>query len=161
MRLEINSQDNLILNFQIEKAMSKDLFDILDSGLPIKFTYWIKIKRPRELLRDEILLDRTLIRVLEKDNLKNRYRVAIEGDSPRDYAKIEEAIAIMSRVDGLDLFPVKTLEINPPIFLQIKAQLNKFKLPFRLHYLLTFVSYWDFETEWYTLELPINADALR
>jgi len=33
-----------------------------------------------------------------------------------------------------------------------KAELNKLTLPFHLHYVLFFVSLWDFETDWYTID---------
>jgi len=162
VKLEINAQKELTLDFQLEKAMDARLLDILDSGLPVKFEFWIKVQHPREFFRDKTIFDKTLVRTLRKDNLKNRYMVAIEeSGSTIDCATIEEAINLMSRVDDVKLFPVKTLKDDPPLFLHIKAQLNKFKLPFKLHYLLAFVSYWDVETDWYTLKLPVNADALK
>jgi hypothetical protein len=35
--------------------------------------------------------------------------------------------------------------------LRIKAELDKVTLPLSLHYVLFFVSYWDFETNWYVI----------
>jgi hypothetical protein len=32
------------------------------------------------------------------------------------------------------------------------AQLDKIRLPFYLHYVLFFVSLWDFETDWYAVD---------
>ena len=39
--------------------------------------------------------------------------------------------------------------------LRVKAELNKVRLPFYLHYVLFFVSLWDFETEWHEIELDL------
>ena len=68
---------------------------------------------------------------------------------------------VMTRVEKVVLFPAEMLETRRPLLLKIKTQLQQFQLPFRLHYLLAFVSYWDVETDWYTLELPADKEALR
>jgi len=36
--------------------------------------------------------------------------------------------------------------------LRVKAELEKVRLPLYLHYVLFFVSLWDFETDWYTVD---------
>ncbi|WP_353806870.1 DUF4390 domain-containing protein [Desulfobacter sp.] len=35
--------------------------------------------------------------------------------------------------------------------MRIKAELEKVTLPLWLHYIFFFVSYWDFETDWYVI----------
>ena len=34
----------------------------------------------------------------------------------------------------------------------VKAELEKVRLPLYLHYVLFFVSLWDFETDWFTID---------
>ncbi|NQT10914.1 MAG: DUF4390 domain-containing protein, partial [Desulfobacteraceae bacterium] len=36
--------------------------------------------------------------------------------------------------------------------IRAKAELGKLTLPFYLHYILFFVSLWDVETDWYTID---------
>jgi len=36
--------------------------------------------------------------------------------------------------------------------LQMMAQLDRIRLPFHLHYVLFFLSLWDFETDWYAVD---------
>ncbi len=152
---------DLLLDFRVQDALDERLLDTLDSGLPVRFTYWVRVTRPRELARDEVVVDLRLVRVLEKDNLKNRFRVSLEGGGdPRDVGTLPEAVAAMGGVEGLPLLPLEQLNGRRPLVLHVKAQLQKFQLPFRLHYLFAFVSVLDVETDWYVVELPRRPDAI-
>ncbi|MHB8764707.1 MAG: DUF4390 domain-containing protein [Deferrisomatales bacterium] len=161
VHLRRGARGDLVLDFQVQNALDARVLDTLDSGLPVRFTYWIRVERPRELARDEVVSDLRLERVLEKDNLKDRYRVTLGASAtPRDVGVLSEAIAVMSRVEGVSLMPLEALGGRRPAVLRIKAQLQKFQLPFRLHYVFAFVSYLDVETDWYVVELPRQPDAL-
>jgi hypothetical protein len=162
VRLYLGPGGDVTLDFRVKKVLDDFIADTLDSGLPVRFTHLIRVIQPRELKRDNVLVDLKLVRVLEKDNLKDRFRVTLEdtGES-RQYGDLREAVEVMTRVEKVSLFPADVLETHRPLFLKIKTQLQKFQLPFRLHYLLAFLSYWDVETDWYTQELPPDQDALR
>ncbi len=161
VRLTRGVDGDLLLAFRVAKALDERVFDTLDSGLPVQFVYLIRVERPRDFAPDKVLVDRRLVRVLEKDNLKDRYQVTLEGRSEaRDFSSLEEAIEVMTRVEAVSLLPLADLSRRRPQFLRIKAQLQKFQLPFRLHYLFAFVSYLDVETDWYSVELPASAEAL-
>ena len=58
----------------------------------------------------------------------------------------------MSEIDSLKTVPLSRLEKGSQYQIRAKAQLSKLTLPFYLHYVLFFVSLWDFETDWYTIE---------
>jgi hypothetical protein len=153
---------DLVLAFRVKQALDDRILDTLDSGLPVRFTYWIRIENPRKFALDEVLVDLKLVRILEKDNLKDRYRVTLEGSTEaRELTDLAEAVAVMSRIEGVGLVPLERLKGHSPLLLKVKAQLQKFQLPFRLHYLFAFVSYLDVETDWYTVELPENVEAIK
>ena len=67
----------------------------------------------------------------------------------KEFSKAQE---IMADVSNIQLIPLKQLERNNQYQLRIKAELNKVTLPLYLHYILFFVSLWDFETDWYVVE---------
>lgn len=160
--LRRGSRADVTLGFRIQKAFDARVLDTLDSGLPVRFTFWIELVRTRDVLRDVVVSEIKLERTLVKDNLKDRYRVALAANGEeRDCPTLAEAVELMSRVEGLSLMPLDGLARQAPLLLKIKAQLQKFQLPFRLHYLLSFVSYWDVDTDWYVLELPRTADSLQ
>ncbi len=152
---------DLVVDFRVEGIRNERVIDTLDSGLPVRFTYWMQVTHPRELLRDEVVADVKLVRVLEKDNLKDRFRVTHEGSGEvRDVPSLDEALQAMARVDGVSVLPLDALAGRRPLVLRLKAQLQKFQLPFHLHYLFAFVAYWDVETEWTSVALPDTPNAL-
>ncbi|NTU59893.1 MAG: DUF4390 domain-containing protein [Deltaproteobacteria bacterium] len=152
---------DLSLSFRVQKAFDSRVLDTLDSGLPVRFTYWVQIARGRDVLPDQVVSDIRVERTLVKDNLKDRYKVTLAASGEeKDFATLAEAIEVMSRVDGLHLLPLDALARQAPLTLKIKAQLQKFQLPFHLHIVLAFLSYWDVDTDWYVLELPRSVDAL-
>ncbi|MBE0617189.1 MAG: DUF4390 domain-containing protein [Proteobacteria bacterium] len=161
VKLRRGAHADLLVDFRVEGILNERILDTLDSGLPVRFTYWVQVTRPREFLRDQVVADRKLVRILEKDNLKDRFRVTFEdGEEPRDVATLDAAIRTMARVEGVSVLPLAALDASRPLVLRLKAQLQKFQLPFRLHYLFAFVSYWDVETDWYSVVLPATPDDL-
>jgi hypothetical protein len=151
---------DVLLSFRIQRAFDQRILDTLDSGIPVRFTYWIQVVRPRGVLPDRVVTEVRLDRSMVKDNLKDRYRITVNTGEPRDLPSLTEAIEAMTQVDRVSLVPLEALSRKAPLLLKIKAKLQKFKLPFHLHYLFAFVSYWDVDTDWYVLELPRNAEAL-
>jgi len=161
VKLHRGSQGDLAVDFRVEGILSERVLDTLDSGIPVQFTYWVRVVHPRKFLRDETIADLQFVRGLEKDNLKDRFRVTLEGrDGERDVPDLQQAVDLLARVGDVSVLPLDVLGSRTPLLLRIKAQLQKFQLPFRLHYLFAFVAFWDVETEWYTETLPTTADAL-
>ncbi|MFU8855596.1 MAG: DUF4390 domain-containing protein [Deferrisomatales bacterium] len=152
---------DLIVDFRVEGLRNRKILETLDSGLPVRFTYWVRVVRPRELRRDQIVAEVQIERVLEKDNLKNRFQVTLsEGADAEEVATLDAALQAMSQVEGVSVLPLDALGGRRPMVLMLKAQLQKFQLPFHLHYLFAFVSFWDVETEWHSLPLPDSPNAL-
>ena len=67
-------------------------------------------------------------------------------------ASFEEAQNLMTDIDSLTIAPLSQLEKGKQYQIRAKAQLNEMTLPLYLHYVLFFVSLWDFETDWYTID---------
>ncbi|MBI5440134.1 MAG: DUF4390 domain-containing protein [Deltaproteobacteria bacterium] len=155
------TRSDLLVSFRVQRAFDDRVVDTLDAGLPVRFTYQLRVLRSRDVLSDVVVKDVHFDRTLVKDNLKDRYRVEPErGRQGQDVASLAEAVEAMTRVEGVRLLPLDALGRSGPLVLKIKAKLQKFQLPFHLHYLFAFVSYWDVETDWYVVELPANADAV-
>jgi hypothetical protein len=58
----------------------------------------------------------------------------------------------MAEIDSLKVIDLNQLQKGTRYQIRTKAQLSKLTLPFYLHYVLFFVSLWDFETDWYTID---------
>ena len=57
----------------------------------------------------------------------------------------------MTEVDNLRVIELANLIKGDKYQIRIKAELDKVTLPLSLHYVLFFVSFWDFETDWYLI----------
>lgn len=156
------AQSDLVVGFRVQGALDQRVADTLESGLPVRFTYWLRVVRPRGLLTDVPVAERKIVRVLEKDNLKDRFRLVYQEDGrTEDVESLPAAVEAMARVEGVSVLPLDALAGAGALQLRIKAQLQEFLLPFRLHYLLPFVAYWDVETDWYAAPLPESLGAPR
>jgi hypothetical protein len=67
----------------------------------------------------------------------------------KDFAAAKKA---MAEVKGLKVAPLQRLIKGNKYQLRVKAELQKVRLPLNLHYVLFFLSLWDFETDWYTVD---------
>jgi len=156
VQLERGPRSDLLVSFHVEGALVPQLRETLESGLPVRFTFWIRIDRPKAWARDEVLVDLRLTRTLEKNNLQNRFHVTFEdGSAGPEEPDLARAVAALGRVEGLSLLPLDALR-GASAFLRIRARLQEFRLPFRLHRILPFVALWDLETPWYVVEVPRN-----
>jgi hypothetical protein len=161
VQLRRGQRGDLLVAFRVQRAFDERLLDTLDSGLPVRFTYHVQVLRSREVLADRLFGEVRFHRTLMKDNLKDRYLVTIGSSrEAQDVRGLAEAVELMTRVEGVRILSLESLGRSGPLLLRIKAKLQKFQLPFHLHYLFAFVSYWDVETDWYTVELPGSADSL-
>jgi hypothetical protein len=58
----------------------------------------------------------------------------------------------MAEIKNIVVVPLRELSKDSNYQLRVKAELEKVRLPMYLHYVLFFVSLWDFETDWYTVD---------
>ncbi|MDY7037281.1 MAG: DUF4390 domain-containing protein, partial [Thermodesulfobacteriota bacterium] len=90
---------------------------------------------------------------IKYDNLKKIYEVSLsENDNEiitvQDF---EKAKKLMSDVVAFKVISMDKLHRGGHYQLKMMAELNKIKLPFYLHYVFFFLSLWDFETDWYSV----------
>ena len=79
-------------------------------------------------------------------------RLSEQGNKPITFKDFEEAKKLMSEVVGLKVTPLSNLQEGRDYQIQMMAELDKITLPFYLHYVLFFLSLWDFETDWHTID---------
>ena len=149
-----NTRDNLLLYLIVEGAFSPKVEKTISSGVPGTFTFYIKLLKVRGIWKDEEIADITVTHTIKYDNLKKEYIItrSEETQSPLSIKSFEEAKKLMTEVDSLTIGKLKWLEKGQQYQIRAKAKLNKLTLPFYLHYILFFMSLWDFETDWYTID---------
>ena len=149
-----NTRDDLLIYLTVDGAFTEKMETAVSTGVPATFEFFINLYQTRGLWFDKEIADLKIIHTIKYDNLKNEYIIHRSWDDnpPRIVKSFAEAKKLMVEIDSLDIVPLNLLEKGRRYQIRAKAELNKLTLPFYLHYVLFFVSLWDFETDWYTID---------
>ncbi|MCP4746994.1 MAG: DUF4390 domain-containing protein [Desulfobacteraceae bacterium] len=149
-----NTQQDLLLYLNVEDAFPPKIEKAVNSGFPAEFSFFINLYRVRGLWLDKQIGDITATHTLKYNNLKKKYIVtrSWQGDKPIVVSTFKEAQKLMTEVDSLIIAPLKNLKKGNHYQIRAKAELSRLTLPFYLHYVLFFVSFWDVETDWYAID---------
>jgi hypothetical protein len=149
-----NTRDDLLLYLTAKNAFPDKIIKAIQSGVPTTFTFYVNLYRVRGLWPDKKVRDIQVSHTVKYDTLKNEYLVtrSWEGNRPLKVKTIDEAKRLMSEVDSLAIVPLNQLKKGAQYQIRVKAELNRMTLPFYLHYVLFFLSFWDVETDWHTID---------
>jgi len=148
------SNTHLLLFGVIKNDKSNELEQALHNGIPMHFTFFIELFRTRDNWPDEELTSMEFSHTLKYDTLKDRYQLQIEEQKNRKatYESLEEAMQVMNDINGLKVIELTKLQPDSSYELRMKAELYEKTLPMNLHYVIPFISLWDMETDWHTIE---------
>ena len=149
-----NTRDDLLLYLNLEGAFSDKLKKAILSGVPATFFFLAKLNMVRNYWIDQTIADITVTHSIKYDNLKKEFivRRSWRNDEPEVTKSFAEAQQWMTEVNSLKIIPLGQLEKGQQYQLRTKAEVSKQTLPYNLHYVLFFVSFWDIETDWYTID---------
>lgn len=148
------SNTHLLLFGVVKNDKSQELEQALHSGIPMHFTFYIELYRTRKNWPDEELASMEFSHTLKYDRLKERYQLNIEEQKNRTstHVNLEKAIQKMNEINGLKLVELAKLQPDSSYELRMKAELYEKTLPMNLHYIIPFISFWNMETDWHTIE---------
>jgi hypothetical protein len=149
-----NTQNDLLLFLNLEGAFREEMKQAILSGAPSTFSFFAKLNRVRSLWFDKDIADLEVTHTIVYDNLKKEFTItrSWKDNNPEVTKSFDEAKKWMTEVDSLKIIPLNRLEKGEQYQLRVKAEVSKKTLPLYLHYILFFVSLWDFETDWYTID---------
>jgi hypothetical protein len=149
-----NTSNDLLVYINVEGAFREQTVNAIMSGLPASFSFFIKLYQKRSMWFDKTIAEIEIANSIKYNNLKKEFVVehSWEKGKIRTAQSLQEAQKLMSDVDGLKIIHLNKLEKGKQYQVKAKAQLSKLTLPFYLHYVFFFVSLWDFETDWYTID---------
>ncbi len=149
-----NTSDDLLIYLTAKDAFPAKIVEAIHSGVPATFTFFINLYRVRSFYPDKRITDLQLTHSMKYDSLKKEYIISRswEDRRPLTTKSLAEAQKLMTEVDSLRIVALNRLEKGRQYQIRVKAELNKMTLPFYLHYVLFFVSFWDLETDWYTID---------
>ncbi len=148
-----NTRDDLLVYLTVEGAFTREMETAIKSGVSATFSFFVNLYRDRNWWLDKKIAARTITHTIKYDNLKKKYRIERSWESePHITQSFSEAQKLMTEVDSLNIIPLAKLQKGTAYQIQAKAELSKRTLPLKLHYVLFFISLWDFETDWYTID---------
>ena len=149
-----NTRDHLLVYFTVNGCFTPEMNAAIDSGIETTFTFFVKLYEKRSLLWDKKIADILLRHTIKYDNLKGTYEIRLSEENHKTVTvnNFEQAKKLMTEVVALKVAPMHLMKKGQRYQVQMMAELDKIKLPFYLHYVLFFLSLWDFETDWYAVD---------
>ena len=149
-----NTREDLLVFFDIKGCFTREMEEAILNGIPTTFAIQIKLYRSRALWPDASIADLELEHTIKYDSLKNEFRVTRSEDnfSESVFKEFDDAKKAMTEIKNIRIVALQDLVKRGKYQLRVKAELEKVRLPLYLHYVLFFVSLWDFETDWYTVD---------
>jgi Domain of unknown function (DUF4390) len=149
-----NTQEDLLVFFDIQGCFTREMEEAILNGIPTTFTIIIRLYKTSTLWFDGSISSLKLEHTIKYDSLKNEFRVTRSEDNNKElvFKEFEAAKEVMAEISNIEVVPLKELQKNSKYQLRVKAELEKVRLPLYLHYVLFFVTLWDFETDWYTVD---------
>jgi len=149
-----NTRDNLLLFMDVEGAFREKLEKAILSGVPTTFSFFVTLHRIRTFWLNEKIADISVAHTVKYNNLKKEFIVTRSWEPGKSMVtqSFEEAQKLMSEIKSLHIISLNKLTKGSQYQIKSKAELSKLTLPLSLHYILFFVSLWDFETDWYTID---------
>ena len=148
-----NTRDDLLVYFDVKHAFSDKITEAIQSGIPTTFSFYVTLLKTDGSWFDKKVSDIQVKSTISYNPLKKEYTVKRpwKEDTETLTSSFEDARALMTEIDNLKIIPLGGLVKGDKYQLRIKAELDKVTLPLSLHYVLFFVSFWDFETNWYLI----------
>jgi len=149
-----NTRDDLLLYLNVEGAFREKMKTAIFSGVPASFSFIINLYQTKKMWKDKKIAANKISSTIKYDNLKKEFliRRSWKNSDPVIVKSFQEAQKLMTEISSLKIIQLAGLEKGRQYQIRAKAELSKLTLPFYLHYILFFVSLWDFETDWYTID---------
>ncbi len=148
-----NTRDDLLTYFDIKKAFTPKINQAVLNGIPTTFSFYVTLYKTEGSWFDKKIADIQIKSTLKYNALKKNFSV-LRSWKDKDAVitqTFKEAKSLMTEIDNLKILPLNQLIKGDKYQLRIKAKLDRVTLPLSLHYVLFFVSFWDFETNWYLI----------
>jgi hypothetical protein len=120
------------------------------AGVPTTITFLVDTYQERSMWFDKKLAGAVIKQTIKYDKVKKIFYVWLHNSQePEGFQDFESAKRVVTELSGDVVAPVGQLPRYTPLYVMIKAKLDKVRLPLGMEYVLFFVSLWDFETEWH------------
>jgi len=148
------TESDLLLYFRVDNCFTEDMKEAIDSGIVTTFNFFIRVYKVRGFLWDKKIADIKVKHDVQFDGLKKVYMVRLleKDDEPIFIKDFDGVKKQMSEISGLRIVDLQKIKKGVRYQVRMMVELDKVTLPFYLHNVFFFLSLWDFETDWYTVD---------
>ena len=151
-----STRDKLLVYFTVKDCFTDNMIQAIHNGVPATFEFIIEIREVRPFAFDELVKEIIFTHSVKYDTVRKVYDVVLtektnEIKALTDFDAVKHA---MSKVETVEVADMKIFDKDIKYKLNMRAKLDKVELPMYLHYILFFVSLWDFKTDWYSFDIP-------
>ena len=149
-----NTKEDLISYFDVKEAFTKEIEQAVLNGVPTTFSFFINIYKVRTGWFDKKISEFKITSTLKYNNLKKEFIIyrSWKTEQPSIIKSFGQAKEMMVKINNFKTVSLASLKKGEKYQIRIKAELDKVTLPLYLHYIFFFVSLWDFETNWHTID---------
>ncbi|MEA2059316.1 MAG: DUF4390 domain-containing protein [Thermodesulfobacteriota bacterium] len=149
-----NTRDDLIAYFDVADAFTEKMKQAVLNGIPATFSFYTSIFKPRSAWFDKEIAEKEITSTLKYNSLKEKFTITRPWHTTQVCVTetFDKARKKMTEIDNLKIVSLDRLIKGEKYQLRIKAELKRVTLPLYLHHVLFFVSLWDLETDWHTID---------
>lgn len=132
-------------------AFNESTMEAVESGVPISFTYMLELIQKVDILPDKTVSRNTVVNTVQHDSLKGIFTFTSKGkgvDRKVVTKKPERFQELMQTLHDVPLAPVHKLDPKVQYVVRVRAELEADGFGFPFNYLLFFVPFNEFETDW-------------
>ena len=148
-----NTRDDLLIYFKVENAFPPKIMQSIENGILPPFSFHLSLYKTGGSWLDKKITEIEIQSAIKYNSLKQEYTVSRpwKEEKPAVTKSFEEARDWMTRIDNMVVAPLADLVKGEKYQIRIRAKLTRVTLPFALHYVFFFVSFWDVKTDWYII----------
>lgn len=149
------TEGQLTLDLDLTFELGRVVAEAAERGVPLYFTFDLKITSPRWWWFDRVLVEATLTRRLTYNALTQQWRVAT-GDLFLPVKSLNEALAVLRQVRGWPVAPSDRFEKNQRYDGRIRMRLDASQLARPLQLEAASRSAWSLASPWTPFDFSIQ-----
>ncbi len=154
--LKVDLNPAVKISFLVKDAFTKDIEEAISSGIPTSFTFIVEFNRINDFWFNDHLGKWVFRHTVKYDSLKEEYVVNLgESEKVIRTNDFNEMKKLMATGDSINLSSMEPLKTGREYECRVRAEFHAIKLPFLLDYMLFFVKFWYFETNWHTYRFTL------
>lgn len=150
-----NTRDDLLLFVKVEGAFTKQMEQAVLNGISTTFSFIVRLEKINPMfMPNSLVTEQKITHTIKYESLKKQFVVRRSWEDNRALTtqSFEEARKWMSEIKSLRIASLGLLQEGKSYRVRAKAELDTVELPYYLNYVFFFVSLWNFETDWHSIE---------